>query len=117
MCRAYDVAKYILYIAYRNGDVITNLKMQKLLYYAQAWYMVNNKSELLFEDEIQAWRFGPVVPAVYEKMKRFKFNPISMRLSEKDFDLLNKKTERLHRGLLQLFPAFLCYRACFYDTQ
>lgn len=35
---ALDVSKYIICLAQRNGDIITNLKLQKLLYYAQAWY-------------------------------------------------------------------------------
>lgn len=106
MCKAYDVAKYILSVAYRNGDVITNLKLQKLLYYAQAWYMVNNNSEILFEDEIQAWRFGPVVPSVYEKMKRFKYNPISMKLSEKDYETLDKKQKDFIEDFCNYFLHF-----------
>ena len=68
---ALDIAKYILCIAQENGDLITNLKLQKLLYYAQAWFMVNNDGERLFEDEIEAWQYGPIVKAVYNEYKRF----------------------------------------------
>ena len=38
---ALDVAKYFLCKAHQEGDLVTNLKLQKLLYYAQAWYLVN----------------------------------------------------------------------------
>jgi uncharacterized phage-associated protein len=51
--KAIDVAKYFLNWANNKGDLITNLKMQKLLYYAQAWYLVNFKKPL-FSDPIEA---------------------------------------------------------------
>lgn len=91
MCKAIDVTKRILYVAQTNGDLITNLKMQKLLYYAQAWFMVNNNKKVLFDDEIQAWQFGPIVPSVYNKLKKFKYNPISMDLSDENWKSLSKK--------------------------
>ncbi len=49
---------------------ITNLKLQKLLYFAQAVFL-SVKKDKLFEDEIEAWPYGPVVPAVYRKYKSF----------------------------------------------
>ncbi|MBR6060810.1 MAG: DUF4065 domain-containing protein [Spirochaetales bacterium] len=84
MLSALDVAKYLLYIAFQNGDTITNLKMQKLLYYAQAWYMVNNEGKLLFADDIQAWKYGPVVPVVYQYFKEYNSYPIHYDISEDD---------------------------------
>lgn len=72
---ALDVAKYFLYKANQDGEIITNLKMQKLLYYAQAWYLVNFDKPL-FDDEILAWSFGPVVRNVYDKFKEFRHTPI-----------------------------------------
>lgn len=70
------VARKILQIAQENGDVVTHLKLQKLLYYAQVWYMVNNNGEKLFLDEMQAQPLGPVVPSVYEKYRRYEWHPI-----------------------------------------
>lgn len=84
MLSALDVAKYFLYVAFQNGDTITNLKMQKLLYYAQAWYMVNNDGNLLFADEIEAWKYGPVIPAVYKFFKEYNSCPINYSVSESD---------------------------------
>jgi len=72
---AINIAKFFLYIANQDGEIVTNLKMQKLLYYAQAWYLVNfNKT--LFDDEILAWSLGPVVRSVYDKYKEFRHTPI-----------------------------------------
>lgn len=67
---ALDVARYFLYKSNTEGDLITNLKMQKLLYYAQAWYLVNHDKPL-FRETIRAWALGPVIREVYDEFKRF----------------------------------------------
>lgn len=45
------------------------MKLEKLAYYAQAWHLVRH-GESLFADRIEAWREGPVVPALYESHRR-----------------------------------------------
>ncbi|MDR1041446.1 MAG: DUF4065 domain-containing protein [Deltaproteobacteria bacterium] len=47
---------------------LTHLKIQKLLYYAQGWHMVYCDLPL-FEDNIHAWKYGPVVETVYQLLK------------------------------------------------
>jgi uncharacterized phage-associated protein len=47
-------------------DPLTNLRLQKLLYCAQAWSLILRDSEL-FADELQAWQHGPVVPTIYHQ--------------------------------------------------
>ena len=51
-----------------SGDDITHLKLQKLLYYAQAWHLANQNRELFAED-MEAWTHGPVVPSVWQAYK------------------------------------------------
>lgn len=59
-----------------NGKMpLTNKKLQKLLYYAQAWNLVFN-DEKLFEENIEAWVHGPVVPVVYHEYKKYGCTPI-----------------------------------------
>lgn len=60
MANVYDVAKYILQ---KQGEM-TTMKLQKLVYYCQAWSLVWD-SESLFNDHIEAWASGPVVPSLY----------------------------------------------------
>ncbi|WP_043755757.1 Panacea domain-containing protein [Imhoffiella purpurea] len=55
-----DVARYI---TEQHGQ-LTAMKLQKLLYYAQAWNLVWEE-EPLFEDDFQAWANGPVLPSLY----------------------------------------------------
>ena len=50
------------------GDNISNLKLQKLLYYAQGFCLAIHDRPL-FKDEIKAWAHGPVIPTVYHKYK------------------------------------------------
>lgn len=72
---ANDVADFLLKLAYDSGDLLTNKKLQKLIYYAQAWYLaLYNKP--LFNDKIEAWVFGPVQPDVYHRFKKYKWDRI-----------------------------------------
>lgn len=50
-----------------NND-LTNLKLQKLLYFTQVEYLKKH-GEKLFDEEIQAWQYGPVVKEVYDWLK------------------------------------------------
>lgn len=53
-----------------DADSISNLKLQKLLYYAQGCYLaITNKP--LFDEEILAWKHGPVVYEVYQDYKKY----------------------------------------------
>ena len=71
MISANDVAKYfIALVSEEEGELISNLKLQKLLYYAQGFSLAMlNKA--LFPERIEAWIHGPVVPAVYYEYKRY----------------------------------------------
>jgi len=64
MADVFDVAKYILE---RQGSM-TTMKLQKLVYYSQAWSVVWDEKPL-FAEEIQAWASGPVVRELYDEHK------------------------------------------------
>lgn len=61
MVTVHDVAAYILE---KVGTSLSAMKLQKLVYYAQAWHLVW-ADEPLFESRIEAWANGPVVPELY----------------------------------------------------
>lgn len=69
--KALDVAKYILSLTdTERGQVISNLALQKLLYYCQGYYLAfTNGKEPLFNEDIVAWKYGPVVVDVYNNYK------------------------------------------------
>lgn len=57
------------------GDLITHLKLQKLVYYAQAWSLAS-RGVPLFDEEIQAWAHGPVAPSVFRAFREYGMEPI-----------------------------------------
>jgi uncharacterized phage-associated protein len=75
--KAIDIAKYIINKCTTDHHPVSNLQLQKILYYIQKTFLVNGK--VAFEDEIEAWQFGPVVPAVYYRYCGFGAMTISMR--------------------------------------
>ena len=62
MANVFDVAKYIL----EKQGPITTMKLQKLVYYSQAWSLVWDEKRL-FNEKIEAWACGPVVRELYEE--------------------------------------------------
>lgn len=63
-----------------DKESMTHLKLQKLCYYAQAWFYTL-KGIRLMNTDFQAWVHGPVAPDIYDKLKCFGFSGI--RLAEK----------------------------------
>ncbi|MFM9414170.1 Panacea domain-containing protein [Peptococcus simiae] len=62
--KALDFARYIIYRCYDIEKPISNLQLQQILYFVQVSFL-QEKGHLAFAESIEAWQFGPVVPAVY----------------------------------------------------
>lgn len=73
----------------------TNKKLQKLLYYTQAWSLVL-RGKPMFSEKFEAWIHGPAIPSVYRKYKKYGFLSITQaadkslvsKLKEDEMDLL-----------------------------
>jgi len=65
------------------GDGISNLKMQKLLFYIQKTYFSVFK-KAFFHEDIEAWRYGPVTPVIYHRFKKYNSNNIDI-IEESEF--------------------------------
>ena len=71
MCDCFKTAEYFLRLQTGDaGDAISNMKLQKLLYYAQGFALAI-LGKPLFEDDFEKWAYGPVLPVVYNKYKAF----------------------------------------------
>lgn len=100
MSTVHDVAKYFLSLGDEEaGDLLSNLKLQKLCYYAQGFHLALF-ARPLFDDPIEAWTHGPVVPELYHTFKNHgsgqipfptSFDP--MVLGEETRNLLNEVYE------------------------
>lgn len=63
MYSAIEIAKYVITYCMLMNTPVSNLQLQKILYYLQVYYLKQGYS--LFREEIYAWQHGPVVPEVY----------------------------------------------------
>jgi uncharacterized phage-associated protein len=75
MLSCFGVANYFIAVANKNNGDINNSKLQKLVYYAQAWHLAIHDTALFHED-FEAWIHGPVVPALFQKYKNFGWEAI-----------------------------------------
>lgn len=94
---ALDIAKKILAKVNLYADreeFISNMKLQKLLYYQQGFHLALFGTPL-FDEEIEAWLYGPVVPSVYQHFKKYNNKGIeytgdTISLEEKEENLFNE---------------------------
>jgi uncharacterized phage-associated protein len=102
-----DVAKYFLSKVNEEEEVlITHLKLQKLTYYAQAWYLAL-EGKPLFKGKFQAWAHGPVNPELFQEYRSFGYHPIPY---PEDFDPDNYP-EEIKEFLDQIWEAYGRYDA------
>lgn len=102
MKTAVEVAEQMILLAKQEEglvDSISPLKLQKLLFFAQGWYAANN-NERLFEDDIWAWKHGPVVEDVYHKYKEFGSQDL------KQVELSVKKDKALAQALTPVLKVY-----------
>ncbi len=86
--KAIDIAKYIINKCTNEQHPISNLQLQKILYYIQKSFLESDM--LAFDDEFEAWQFGPVVPEVYYQYCGFGSLSIRMKYDvEVDSDYAN----------------------------
>jgi len=79
---ALSVAYFFLKKAHDHNAQITNLKLQKLVYYASVWHAVFYNKKL-FVEPIEAWIHGPAIPSLYRYFKRFGFCSIEVENIDK----------------------------------
>ena len=72
---AFDIADYFLFKAANDEEFISNLKLQKLVYYAQGLSLALYGKPLFLED-VEAWTYGPVIPELYHAYKEHGSNGI-----------------------------------------
>lgn len=95
-----DVAKHYLVRTNFDGDLISPLKMQKLVYYAYAWSLVKGDTKL-FDEKLEAWPNGPVFPNLYHELKGFGASPISTDIIN-DEGAVEKKISDLPEKIRQI---------------
>ena len=103
----YKIANSLLRLADDQDDPMTNMKLQKMLYYEQGYHLVYFGTPL-FDEEIEAWLYGPVVPSVYNKYKKHGHRQIDYdkRIPEVDF-----QDDKEYAMYIKVYNVFSIYSA------
>lgn len=80
-----DVCRHVINYSNDKDYGISNLKLQKVLYFIQAYFLIST-NEQCFKEKIEAWDFGPVVPEAYREYKQFGSGDIPTVSFIVDFD-------------------------------
>ncbi|MGW0248346.1 Panacea domain-containing protein [Nocardia goodfellowii] len=98
MVTALDVAGYV----YRRHGWVDAWKLEKLIYFAQAWHLTWD-GRPLFNDKFEAWQDGPVQPTVYRVNKYERTSPWSTQLPGADPDALSGATKAIVDAVLEYY--------------
>lgn len=107
--KANVIAKAIIAISEPEmGDIISNLKLQKLMYYVQGFHIAMYDKPL-FEEKVIAWQYGPVVKEVYDEYKQYGSNAI---VKDENFDIetLSKETQELLKDVYNVYGQYSATR-------
>lgn len=94
-----DIAKYVIWYCYKKEFQISNLKLQKILYFIQAEFLVNN-GNACFYNRIEAWDFGPVVPDAYHRYKIYGSADIPKNEGEQCLGKIRKKDYKMIQNII-----------------
>ena len=102
--KALDIANKLLSHAANNGEgeLMSNMKLQKMLYYQQGFHLAYF-GKPLFNEDIEAWMYGPVVPCVYEHFKgngNLGLEPFAAEIALPDIE------ENLFNEVFQVYGAY-----------
>jgi len=94
MATANQIADYLLgMIDTEAGDAITHLKLQKIVYYCQAWHLALF-GDPLFKEAVEAWQHGPVVRSVWNRFGEYGWHAIPPEVRKADSAASLTKNQR-----------------------
>lgn len=102
---ALTVADYFIDKANKEKIIITNKKLQKLVYYAQAWSLVL-RNKKLFDEKIEAWVHGPAIKSIYAKYKTFGFFSIKKEIDQDAIKNISNNTQKLLDEVWSVYGKF-----------
>ena len=98
------IADDILKLAKRRGVALTPMQLMKLVYISYGWYLAMQDMKL-FDDRIEAWKYGPVIPDLYQATKRFGREAIPHDLIA-DSDLSRPDLETFLSGVVENYGKY-----------
>ncbi len=93
ICRDIVICSYYVVSFFNhNGKKLTNLQLQKLMYFLEAFYMIATDDDELYDDDFYAWAYGPVSKKLYNRYKEFGNLPIELGIDEINQGKINCKS-------------------------
>lgn len=94
-----SLAEYLLIKAEQTNDTLTPMQIVKLVYLCHGW-MLGLHGRHLIEDDVEAWRYGPIIRILYTAVKKFRSHPVELPLiknaqaknsfSDEEKDIMNQ---------------------------
>ncbi|MGJ5815799.1 Panacea domain-containing protein [Paludibaculum fermentans] len=109
MLSCHDIADFFLsQVDPEAGELMSNLKLQKLVYYAQGLHLAITGIPL-FNEPIEAWAHGPVVPELYRRFKSYGAGAIT-ESPEVDLEKFSDQTIELLLEVYQVYGQFSAFK-------
>lgn len=90
--KAGDLGHIITHYINQKGDTVSHKKLQKLIYYVDAWHLVHFEASIVNEN-FEAWVHGPVVRELYHELKEFGFN--NLKVVNDELDTVDEEIEAI----------------------
>lgn len=104
--KAMDIARLLIWQTNtEQGDLITNLKLQKLLFYQQGFWLAEY-GEPLFAERVEAWAYGPVVPEIYHAFKRYGRAALDVQKEGHEMHFAPAERERFFYCVYEVFVQY-----------
>lgn len=91
------------------GDGLSNLKVQKLVYYAQGFHLALTNGQKLFQEPILAWEHGPVVESLYYQYREHGSNEIPQPESV-DINLFTQEQIEILNEVFEVYGQFSAWK-------
>lgn len=117
MLTALSVANSFLEQSFKENVNLTPMKLQKLIYILYKAYLKETKDKL-FNEKFEVWKYGPVLPSVFQTFNEFKSNPINKYYSEdgKTYSTVKKGNAVFDRIFEDVWNKYKSYDGIFLST-
>jgi len=102
---AITIADAILGIAKEDGNKLTPMQLVKLTYIAHGWSLGLGRGAL-FNNRIEAWKYGPVIPDLYQATKRYGRKSIPLDLIKTDSSKVDEATRSFLQSVYNAYKKF-----------
>ncbi|MDY5616189.1 MAG: DUF4065 domain-containing protein [Helicobacter sp.] len=108
--KAKNVANHIINYCLSINNPVSNLQLQKILYFIDIYHLIRTKERLIDDEYFKAWDYGPVIESIYKKYSYFASNPINIfqdDTTEEFEDNIKGELYGYIDKLSKMYPSFL----------